>query len=179
MTAEVQPPDIETRLAILHGKAEQLQINIDSWVMEFLADNICTDVRRLEGALMRVAAYKSLSNKPLTKEVIDHLLRDVFQEQARKKITVDRIQKQVAEHFDIRLADMSSKRRQASIAYPRQVAMYLAREMTSSTLKEIGESFGGKDHGTVIHAHKLIKNRVATDPQIRHLMRHLDKQLTQ
>ena len=179
MTAEVQPPDMETRLAILHGKAEQLQISIEAWVMEFLADNIRTDIRRLEGALMRVAAYKSLSGKPLTKEVIDHLLRDVFQEQARKKITVDQIQKQVAEHFDIRLADMSSKRRQASIAYPRQVAMYLAREMTSSTLKEIGESFGGKDHGTVIHAHKLIKGRIESDPQLRHLMRHLDKQLTQ
>ena len=179
MTAEVQPPDMETRLAILQGKAEQLQISIEAWVMEFLADNIRTDIRRLEGALMRVAAYKSLSGKSLTKEAIDHLLRDVFQEQARKKITVDQIQKQVAEHFDIRLADMSSKRRQASIAYPRQVAMYLAREMTSSTLKEIGESFGGKDHGTVIHAHKLIKGRIETDPQLRHLMRHLDKQLTQ
>ncbi len=178
MTAEVQPPDMETRMAILQGKAEGLHIEIEDWVFEFLADNIQSDIRRLEGALMRVAAYKSLSGKPLTKESIDHLLRDVFQEQARKSITIDQIQKHVADHFDIRLADMSSKRRQASIAYPRQVAMYLAREMTPSTLKEIGEAFGGKDHGTVIHAHKLIKSRMVTDAQLRHLMRHLDKELT-
>lgn len=127
---------------------------------------------------MRVAAYKSLSGKPLSKESVDHLLRDVFQQQTRKNITVDQIQKRVAEHFDIRLADMSSKRRQNSIAYPRQVAMYLSRELTSSTLKEIGESFGGKDHGTVIHAYKLIKNRMENDAPLRHLIRHLDKQLT-
>ncbi len=177
MTAEVQPPDMETRMAILQGKAEQLQINVEPWIIEFLADNIRSDIRRLEGALMRVAAYKSLSGKSPSKESIDHLLRDVFQQQTRKNITVDQIQKRVAEHFDIRIADMSSKRRQNSIAYPRQVAMYLARELTSSTLKEIGESFGGKDHGTVIHAYKLIKNRMETDAPLRHLVRHLDKQL--
>lgn len=179
MTAEVQPPDIETRLAILRGKADLLEMNVETWVLEFLAENIRTDVRRLEGALMRVVAYQSLSGKPLLQESINQLLRDVFQEQARKNITIDQIQKQVAEHFDIRLADMSSKRRQASIAYPRQVAMYLAREMTPSTLKEIGEAFGGKDHGTVIHAHKLIKKRMDGDMNLRHLMRQLDKQLTQ
>ncbi|MBM3856460.1 MAG: chromosomal replication initiator protein DnaA [Verrucomicrobia bacterium] len=178
MTAEIQPPDMETRIAILQGKASQLQINIEPWVLECIAENILSDVRRLEGALMRVAAYKSLSGKSLSKESVDHLLRDVFQQQTRKNITVDQIQKRVAEHFDIRLADMSSKRRQNSVAYPRQVAMYLSRELTSSTLKEIGECFGGKDHGTVIHAYKLIKNRMESDASLRHLIRHLDKQLT-
>ena len=177
MTAEVQSPDIETRIAILHGKAEGLKITLEAWVLEFLADKICSDIRRLEGALMRVAAYQSLTGKPLSKDSMDHLLRDVLQEQARKNITIDQIQKQVADHFDIRLADMSSKRRQASVAYPRQLAMYLSRELTPSTLKEIGEAFGGKDHGTVIHAYKLIKNRMATDTQLRHVVRHLDKQL--
>ncbi|HLB34744.1 MAG: chromosomal replication initiator DnaA [Verrucomicrobia bacterium RIFCSPHIGHO2_12_FULL_41_10] len=179
MTAEVQPPDMETRIAILKGKAERLHIDVETWVLEFLAEHIRSDIRRLEGALMRVAAYKSLSGKPLSKDSIDHLLRDVLQEQARQKITIDHIQKQVAEHFDIRLADMSSKRRQSNIAYPRQVAMFLAREMTGSTLKEIGEAFGGKDHGTVLHACKLIKTRLSTDAQLRHVVRNLDKQLTQ
>lgn len=178
MTAEVQSPDIETRLAILQGKAAGLQVTIEAWILEFLADKIHSDIRRLEGALMRVAAYQSLSGKPLSKESLAHLLRDVLQEQARKNITIDQIQKQVADHFDIRLADMSSKRRQSSVAYPRQVAMYLSRELTPSTLKEIGEAFGGKDHGTVIHAHKLIKNRINDDPQLRHLVRLFDKQLT-
>lgn len=179
MTAEIQPPDMETRIAILQGKASRMHIEIEHWVMEFLADKIRSDIRRLEGALMRVAAYKSLSGRgqPLTSEALEHLLRDVLQEQARKAVTIDQIQKKVAEHFDIRLADMTSKRRQASIAYPRQVAMYLAREMTPATLIEIGDSFGGKDHGTVIHACKLVKKRMDEDPKARHLVRLLDQQL--
>ncbi len=177
MTAEIQPPDMETRIAILQGKASRMHIEIEHWVMEFLADKIRSDIRRLEGALMRVAAYKSLSGQPLNLEALEHLLRDVLQEQARKAVTIDQIQKRVAEHFDIRLADMTSKRRQASIAFPRQIAMYLSREMTPSTLIEIGDAFGGKDHGTVIHACKLVKKRMEEDPKARHLVRLLDQQL--
>ena len=177
MTAEIQPPDMETRIAILQGKASRMHIEIEHWVLEFLADKIRNDIRRLEGALMRVAAYKSLSGHSLTAEALEHLLRDVLQEQARKAVTIDQIQKRVAEHFDIRLADMTSKRRQASIAYPRQIAMYLSREMTPSTLVEIGNAFGGKDHGTVIHACKLVKTRMEEDPKTRHLVRLLDQQL--
>lgn len=177
MTAEIQPPDMETRIAILQGKASRMHIEIEQWVLEFLADKIRSDIRRLEGALMRVAAYKSLSGQPLTNDALEHLLRDVLQEQARKAVTIDQIQKKVAEHFDIRLADMTSKRRQASIAYPRQIAMYLSREMTPSTLVEIGDAFGGKDHGTVIHACKLVKKNMAEDPKTRHLVRLLDQQL--
>lgn len=177
MTAEIQPPDMETRIAILQGKASRMHIEIEHWVLEFLADKIRSDIRRLEGALMRVAAYKSLSGQPLTGEALEHLLRDVLQEQARKAVTIDQIQKKVAEHFDIRLADMTSKKRTASIAYPRQVAMYLAREMTPSTLVEIGDAFGGKDHGTVIHACKLVKMQMEKDTKTRHLVRLLDQQL--
>ena len=177
MTAEIQTPDMETRIAILQGKAARMHIEIEHWVMEFLADKIRNDIRRLGGALMRVAAYKSLSGQPLTPEALEHLLRDVLQEQARKAVTIDQIQKRVADHFDIRLADMTSKRRQASIAYPRQVAMYLSRELTPSTLIEIGDAFGGKDHGTVIHACKLVKKRIEEDPKARHLLRLLDQQL--
>lgn len=177
MTAEIQPPDMETRIAILQGKASRMHIEIEHWVLEFLADKIRSDIRRLEGALMRVAAYKSLSGQPLTTDALEHLLRDVLQEQARKAVTIDQIQKRVAEHFDIRLADMTSKKRTASIAYPRQVAMYLSREMTPSTLIEIGDAFGGKDHGTVIHACKLVKKRMEEDPKARHLVRLLDQQL--
>jgi len=177
MTAEIQPPDMETRIAILQGKASRMHIEIEHWVLEFLADKIRSDIRRLEGALMRVAAYKSLSGQSLTTDALEHLLRDVLQEQARKAVTIDQIQKKVAEHFDIRLADMTSKKRTACIAYPRQVAMYLAREMTPSTLVEIGDAFGGKDHGTVIHACKLVKAQMEKDSKTRHLVRLLDQQL--
>lgn len=177
MTAELQPPDIETRIAILKKKAESLNIALEPWVIEFLADRIRNNVRRLEGALMRVASYNSLSDREITREVIENLLRDIFQEQARRAVTIEQIQRKVAEHFDVRLADMTSKRRPANIAFPRQVAMFLSRELTNSSLSDIGDAFGGKDHGTVIHACKLVKRRIEEDEQTRHVIRLLDSQL--
>ncbi len=177
MTAELQPPDIETRIAILKKKAESLNIALEPWVIEFLADRIRNNVRRLEGALMRVASYKSLSDREITREVIENLLRDIFQEQARRAVTIEQIQRKVAEHFDVRLADMTSKRRPANIAFPRQVAMFLSRELTNSSLSDIGDAFGGKDHGTVIHACKLVKRRIEEDERTRHVIRLLDSQL--
>jgi chromosomal replication initiator protein len=177
MTAELQPPDVETRIAILKKKASGLNISLEPWVIEFLADRIRNNVRRLEGALMRVASYKSLSDREISREVIENLLRDIFQEQAKRAVTIDQIQRKVAEHFDVRLADMTSKRRPANIAFPRQVAMFLSRELTSSSLSDIGDAFGGKDHGTVIHACKLVKRRIEEDEQTRHVIRLLDSQL--
>jgi len=177
MTGELQPPDMETRIAILKSKAAALKIELDAWVIEFLADKIRNNVRRLEGALMRVASYRSLSGRQITREDIETLLRDIFQEQARRAVTIDQIQRKVAETFDLRLADMTSKRRLASIAFPRQIAMYLSRAMTNSTLTEIGDSFGGKDHGTVIHACKLIKRRMEDDERTRHMVRSIETQL--
>jgi chromosomal replication initiator protein len=177
MTAEIQPPDSETRIAILRSKAAGLNIQLDSWVIDFLADKIRNNVRRLEGALMRVASYKSLSDRPITREVIENLLRDIFQEQARKAVTIDQIQRRVAEHYDVRLADMTSKRRPANIAFPRQIAMYLSRELTKSSLSDIGDAFGGKDHGTVIHACKLVKRRIEEDEKTRSAVCLLDTQL--
>jgi chromosomal replication initiator protein len=177
MTAEIQPPDTETRIAILRSKAQALALQIEPWIIDFLADKIRNNVRRLEGALMRVASYKSLSDRELTREVIENLLRDIFQEQARKAVTIDQIQRRVAEHFDVRLADMTSKRRQAHIAFARQVAMYLSRQHTSSSLCDIGDAFGGKDHGTVIHACKLVKKKVEEDEKTRQIVSLLDSQL--
>lgn len=177
MTGELQPPDMETRIAILKSKAETLSIRLEPWVIEFLADKIRNNVRRLEGALMRVASYSSLSGRQITREDIETLLRDIFQEQARRAVTIDQIQRKVAEAFDLRIADMTSKRRLASIAYPRQIAMFLSRQMTNSTLSEIGDSFGGKDHGTVIHACKLIKKRMLEDERTRHMVRSIETQL--
>jgi chromosomal replication initiator protein len=167
LTAELQPPDIETRMAILRKKALILQIRLDDSVFEFLANRIRTNVRRLEGALMRVASFASLSGKALTQEVIEHLLKDILQEEGRQSITIEQIQKKVAEHFDVRLADMTSKRRPANIAFPRQVAMYLSRALTKASLNEIGEAFGGRDHGTVLHACKLVQRRMKEQDKIR------------
>src|SRR5439155_22749324 len=115
--------------------------------------------RRLEGALMRVASFASLTGKELNHEVVEHLLKDILQQEARRAVTIDQIQRRVAEHFDIRLADMTSKRRPKNIAFPRQVAMYLARELTKASLSEIGDAFGGRDHGTVLHAHRVVREK--------------------
>lgn len=176
MTAELQPPDMETRIAILKSKAANLQLTLEPWIIEFLADKIRNNVRRLEGALMRVASYRSLSEREITRDTIESLLRDIFQEQAKKAVTIDQIQRRVAEHFDVRLADMTSKRRPANIAFPRQVAMYLARSLTGASLTEIGDAFGGKDHGTVIHAVKLVTKRM-DEEKTRHAVQLLETQL--
>jgi len=177
LTAELQPPAIETRLAILRKKARGMQIKLPDEIFEFLANRIRSNVRRLEGALMRVASFASLSGKELNQEVIEHLLKDILQEEARTSITIEQIQRRVAEHFDVRLADMTSKRRPASIAFPRQVAMYLARELTKSSLNEIGDAFGGRDHGTVLHACKLVKKRMKEQDGIRQTISFIDSSL--
>ena len=177
LTAELQPPDVETRMAILRKKALVLGIRLDDSVFEFLANRIRTNVRRLEGALMRVASFASLSGRQLNQEVIEHLLKDILQEEARNSVTIEQIQRRVAEHFDVRLADMTSKRRPANIAFPRQVAMYLARELTKASLNEIGEAFGGRDHGTVLHACKLVKKRMKEVDSVRQTISFIDSSL--
>ncbi|MGZ5003320.1 MAG: chromosomal replication initiator protein DnaA, partial [Chthoniobacterales bacterium] len=177
LTAELQPPDVETRIAILRKKARTLQIKLDDEIFQFLANRIRTNVRRLEGALMRVASFASLSGRELNSEVVEHLLKDILNEEARHAITIEQIQRRVAEHFDVRLADMTSKRRPANIAFPRQIAMYLARELTKASLNEIGDAFGGRDHGTVLHACKLVKRRMVEQDNIRQTISFIDSSL--
>jgi chromosomal replication initiator protein len=177
LTAELLPPDSETRVAILKKKEEIMRLKISNEILEFLASRIRTNVRRLEGALMRVASYVSLNEGHMPPpERLEHLLKDLLQEEARRVVTIDQIKTRVAEHFDVRLADMTSKRRPANIAFPRQVAMYFARELTKSSLCEIGDAFGGRDHGTVIHAHRLVKERIKNDEKVRQIVSYLDSQ---
>ncbi|MFT4549639.1 MAG: chromosomal replication initiator protein [Verrucomicrobiales bacterium] len=178
LTAGMQPPDVETRTAILRRKMDEWNVTLDDHVVEFLADRIRKSVRRLEGGLMRLASYTSLSGKSLTDEAIENLLKDILREEGRRRVTINRIQKEVAEHFDIRLADMTSKRRPANIAFPRQVAMYLARTMTDHSLVEIGQAFGGRDHGTVIHAAKKVEQRIDDSKETRQAVAMLSTRLS-
>ncbi len=178
LTAELQPPDIETRMAILQKKALAFGVKVPRDILTYLSERIRTNVRRLEGGLMRVASYISLSGTNPSPDRIEMLLKDIFQEEARRAVNVEQIQKRVAEHFDIRNADMTSKRRPKNIAFPRQVAMYLTRELTKMSLVEIGGAFGGRDHGTVLHAHRLIKERMTEDDKIRSVVKFLGDQLT-
>ncbi len=177
LTAELQPPDMETRLAILRKKAARLEVSLPAHVLEFLAHRIKSNVRRLEGALLRVASFSSLSGRPLTDESIEHVLRDILQEEARRAVSIDQVQRKVAEHYDVRLADMTSKRRPASIAFPRQVAMFISRRLTKSSLQDIGEAFGGRDHGTVIHACKTVQVRMDKEESLRQIVRFLETAL--
>jgi chromosomal replication initiator protein len=177
LTAELQPPDIETRMAILRKKAEAFHIELAQDVLDFLAQRVRSNVRRLEGALMRVASYQSLSGREISRETVEQLLRDILREEAKKTVTIDQIQKKVAGHFDVRLADMTSKRRSSNIAFPRQVAMYLVRRHTKASLHEIGDAFGGRDHGTVLHACKTISVRMKKEDQVRQWIVMLDTEL--
>jgi len=177
LVTELQPPALETRIAILKNKAAALEVKLPEQVIEFLATKIRTNVRRLEGALVRVASYTSLTGKEVTTDSLETLLRDALHEEARRTLSVDAIQKKVAEHFDIRLADMTSRRRPHNVAFPRQVAMFLCRTLTNQSLVDIGESFGGRDHGTVIHACKLIESKIIKDQRLRQTVSYLQQAL--
>jgi chromosomal replication initiator protein len=177
LVTEMQPPDVETRLAILRKKAKAMCVELPEEIVNFLAARIRTNIRRLEGALIRVASYASLTGKKLTVSVAEGLLREVLHEEGRFTVNIDLIQKKVAAHFDLRVADMTSKRRPENIAFPRQIAMFLARNMTESSLNTIGEAFGGRDHGTVLHACRLVKDRMEVDANVRQVVNYLEKQL--
>ncbi len=176
-TADMQAPDVETRLAILNKKAQIMGVTLPEDISNFLATRIRTNIRKLEGALIRVTSFASLTGKKLTLEVVENLLREMLHEEGRQQISIEAIQKKVAEHFDIRLADMTSKRRPENIAFPRQIAMYFSRKMTESSLSTIGEAFGGRDHGTVLHACRLVKGRMEVDANTRQVVHYLEKQL--
>ena len=177
LVTELQLPALETRIAILKKKAAVLDVKIPDRIIEYLAERIRTNIRRLEGALIRVASYASLTGKEITIDLLDTLLRDALHEEARRTITVDSIQRKVAEHFDIRLADMTSRRRPQNVAFPRQVAMYLSRTLTDRSLVDIGESFGGRDHGTVMHACRVIEVKMNADNRLRQTVSHLQTAL--
>ena len=177
LVTDLQPPEAEVRLAILRQKAKLVGMELPEEVMSFLANRIRSNIRRLEGALNRVTSYAALTSTTLSLELVENLLRDILQEEGRHSISIEVIQKKVAEHFDIRLADMSSKRRPENIAFPRQIAMFLSRQMTEGSLSAIGEAFGGRDHGTVFHACRLVKDRMEVDSRVRGVVGHLETQL--
>jgi chromosomal replication initiator protein len=177
LVTDLQPPDVEMRLAILNKKAQSMGVSLPDDILNFLANRIRTNIRRLEGALIRVASYASLTGKKLSVEVVEGLLREILHEEGRFSVNIEVIQKRVAEHYDIRLADMTSKRRPENIAFPRQVAMFLSRQMTENSLSTIGEAFGGRDHGTVLHACRLVKDRMEVDSNVRQVVSYLEKQL--
>jgi len=178
LVTDIQAPDFETRVAILRKKAEQHNFKVRDEIINFIAEHIVKNIRRLEGALIKVCSYSSLTGNPLDISTCEMLLSDVLMEAAKQQLTIDTIQKKVAEYFELRHSDMLSRRRPNHIAVPRQIAMYLSRELTKHSLQEIGESFGGRDHGTVIHACRQVENLVDQDDTVRHSVDYLKAQLS-
>ncbi|NWK54039.1 chromosomal replication initiator protein DnaA [Verrucomicrobiaceae bacterium N1E253] len=167
LTVELQPPGMETRLAILQRKMEDWDVSLGDDILTMLSERIQSNVRRLEGGLVRVATFASLGTEQITVERAEFLLKDILREEGQKRVNIDSIQKAVSKHFDLRLADMTSRRRPTNIAFPRQIAMYLSRKLTPSSLVEIGDAFGGRDHGTVIYACKKVKDSIESDVHTR------------
>jgi chromosomal replication initiator protein len=159
LTTDIQPPDLETRVAILKKKIEREPVSVPDEVIFFIAQIIKTNIRELEGALIRTIAYSLLEEKPITLELTKEVLKELLKG-PQKLITVDFIQRCVAEEFGISLHDLKARRRHKTIVFPRQIAMYLSRELTELSLPEIGNFFGGKDHTTVLHAYKKIKGEI-------------------
>ena len=165
LVADIHPLTYELRLGILQAKAEQKSMTLTSDVLEFLADKITNNVREMEGALNRLAVHASLQDSEVTVDLVKDVLKDLLRTNSRK-ITIDEIQKKVVEHYNIKLSDMHSPRRSRSVARPRQVAMYLAKSITTRSLPEIGRKFGGRDHTTEIHAIKTIEEIMVNDPSL-------------
>jgi chromosomal replication initiator protein len=179
LVADIQAPDWETRVAILKCKADAMGISIEPEIIEFLAKSIARNVRRMEGALTRVAGYVGLTRRKADLETVQRLLRDILREENLSRITIETIQKKVVDYYHLRMADMLSRRRPANIAFPRQVAMYLSRILTEHSLQEIGNAFGGRDHGTVIHACKTVENMMDQDNSIKYAVEYLNEELSQ
>ena len=165
LVADIHPLTYELRLGILQAKAEQKSIKLKQEVMEFLANKITNNVREMEGALNRLAVHASIQDSEISVDLVKDVLKDLLRTNSRK-ITIDEIQKKVVEHYNIKLSDMHSPRRSRSVARPRQVAMYLAKSITTRSLPEIGRKFGGRDHTTVIHAIKTIEEIMVNDPNL-------------
>ena len=169
LVTDIQPPDFETRTAILRKKAEREGLDVPDQVTFFIADKIKSNIRELEGALIRVIAYSKLVGREVDETVARDVLKDLIVEN-QKKITVDLIQRKVAEYFEIRPSEMTAKRRSKSVAYPRHIAMYLSREMTDLSFPDLGEHFGGRDHTTVLHAYEKIKKDLKKDQKTKTLL---------
>ena len=181
LLTDVQAPDLETRIAILRKKVNTERIAVtDPEVLTFIAGRVSSNIRELEGALTRVVAFSSLTDRPMTVELAEHVLKDVYpQGEPAPEVTIPRIQEAVSQRFGVTLEELVSPRRSQAVAYPRQVAMYLSRELTDASLPMIGKEFGGRDHTTVIHAKDKISRLIREDRSVYNLVQELTARIKQ
>ncbi|MFQ7001726.1 MAG: chromosomal replication initiator protein DnaA, partial [Clostridium sp.] len=179
LIADIQVPDFETRMAILKKKADLERLNVPNEVMVYVATKIKSNIRELEGALIRIVAYSSLTNREVSVDLASEALKDIISKKQGKSITIESIQDIVSSYFNLRVEDFKSQRRTRNVAYPRQIAMYLSRKLTDMSLPKIGEEFGGRDHTTVIHAYEKISENLKTDEGLQSTVDDITKKLTQ
>jgi chromosomal replication initiator protein len=180
LITDIQPPDLETRIAILRKKVKNDQIEIrEPELLTFIASRVSTNIRELEGALTRVVAFSSLTGRPLSVDLAQDVLKDVFPQGESAQISIERIQELVCERFGVTMQELTGDRRSQNIVYPRQVAMYLSRELTDSSLPKIGKEFGGRDHTTVIHATSKIARLIREDRSVYNLVQELTARVRQ
>lgn len=177
LITDIQPPDLETRIAILRKKALLENLNVPNDIMVYIAGRIDNNIRELEGALIRVMAYSSLTGQNIDMNLATEALKDIFPNGRPKQITMELIQQVVANYFKIRQDELIAKKRTRNVAYPRQIAMYLCREMTETSLPRIGEIFGGRDHTTVIHAHDKISREMNEDTKLNNIVKELIRKI--
>ncbi|SFB43812.1 chromosomal replication initiator protein DnaA [Clostridium frigidicarnis] len=178
LIADIQPPDFETRIAILKKKADVENLNVPNEVMHYIATKIKSNIRELEGALIRIVAYSSLTNRDITVDLASEALKDIISNKQSKHITIDLIQDVVANYHNLRIEDLKSQRRTRNVSFPRQIAMYLCRKLTDMSLPKIGEEFGGRDHTTVIHAYEKISEGLKVDEALQTKVSEITKKLT-
>lgn len=179
LIADIQVPDFETRMAILKKKADVENLKVANEVMGYIATKIKSNIRELEGALTRIIAYSSLTNREVTVDLASEALKDIISKKQGKHVTIASIQEIVANYFNLKIDDLKSQRRTRNVAYPRQIAMYLSRKLTDMSLPKIGEEFGGRDHTTVIHAYEKISENLKNDENLQHTVADITKKVTQ
>jgi chromosomal replication initiator protein len=179
LIADIQPPDFETRIAILKKKADVEKLNIPNDVMVYIATKIKSNIRELEGALIRIVAFSSLTNKEISIDLAVEALKDIISSKQSKQITIGLIQEVVANYYNLKIDDFKSARRTRNVAFPRQIAMYLSRKLTDMSLPKIGEEFGGRDHTTVIHAYEKISGNLKVDESLQNAVKELTKRINQ
>ena len=179
LIADIQQPDFETRIAILKKKADVEGLNISHDVMVYIATKIKSNIRELEGALIRIVAYSSLTNKEISVDLASEALKDIISNKQSKLVTIDLIMDVVSSYYNLRIEDFKSQRRTRNVAFPRQVAMYLCRKLTDTSLPKIGEEFGGRDHTTVIHAYEKISENLKDDETLQQAINELTKKIQQ
>jgi chromosomal replication initiator protein len=179
LIADIQPPDFETRIAILKKKADLENLDISNDVMAYVANKIQSNIRELEGALIRIVAFASLANVEISVDLASEALKDIISNRNSKQITINLIQDVVSKYYNLRMEDFKSKRRTRNVVYPRQIAMYLARKLTDLSLPKIGEEFGGRDHTTVIHAYEKINTELEINDTLKETIEELSKKIQQ